>query len=451
MTRRLFTLTVIGAVVWLLLQLEDVGPSGRATFMLGFALLAASLAGALAAQLRLPRITGYLLTGVLFGPQVAGFLGAETLTSLSIFTEMAYAFIGLAAGSELQLAVLRGRAKSISMLIFITSPLVMIGVGLAFFLWTAIPGPLGGLSTAQRLAVAALVGVIASARSPASAIAVIDETRARGPFTETILGVSVAMDVLVILIFAVVIALSGLAFDPAAGFELGFVLSLIGEIVVSLVVGVLLGRALALYIDHRGPHLPLAVLGVCFLVYRLSTAFGHYLQRTYGLEVHLEPLLICAAAGFVIRNLSRGGEALEHAMGWISLPVYVIFFTIAGAGLDVGAPLATWLTALLVAVTRVTMLIGGTRLATRLAGDPPLFRSHSFLGFITQAGLSLALVGQIESSYPGWGSTLATVLVAVVTINQLAGPAAFKFALEKVGETGRRPARRPIGPEETRP
>jgi hypothetical protein len=110
----------------------------------------------------------------------------------------------------------------------------------------------------------------------------------------------------------------------------------------------------------------------------------------------------------------------------------------AGARLDLGALSATWAIALAVAGCRVMMIVVGTRLATSLAGDPPEYRRYSWLGFVTQAGLSLALIAQIEGSYAGWGTRLATILVAVVTINQLVGPAAFKIALERVGEAKRR-------------
>jgi Kef-type K+ transport system membrane component KefB len=162
----------------------------------------------------------------------------------------------------------------------------------------------------------------------------------------------------------------------------------------------------------------------------------------HDLGVHLEPLLICAAAGFTIQNLTHQGNRLLEEMDRVALPVYVIFFTMAGARLDLGALLATWGVALVIAGSRVATMIVGARMAGSLAGDPPPFRRYCWLGFVTQAGLSLALIAQIESSYADWGTQLATMLVAVVAINQLVGPAAFKIALEEVGEVRQRPTGR---------
>ena len=166
---------------------------------------------------------------MLFGPWAAGFLAPRVLEPLSIFNDMAYAFIGLAAGAELKLAGLKRRLKSIVLLILLTTGVVMVGVGGCFFLAASFSGPFGDLPPIQVFAVAGLVGIIAAARSPSSAIAIISETKAKGPFSETILGVSVAMDVVVICLFSVGIALCGLAFAPEQGLDPAFVLGLGAE------------------------------------------------------------------------------------------------------------------------------------------------------------------------------------------------------------------------------
>ena len=438
--RRIFTLSVVGVLVWLLLRMIEISPSAapaESTFMLGFALLSAALLGEIVEHLRLPRITGYLLAGILFGPFVVNLLSARVLEPLSALNEMAFAFIGLAAGAELKLGTLKGRWRSIVLLIVCTSAVVMAGVGGFFFLTASWRGFLGDLPPFQILAVAGMVGVIAAARSPSSAIAIIDETKADGPFTETILGVSVAMDIVVICLFAVMTAVAGLAFVPEQGVNLLFALEVAAEIVGSIALGVLLGAIMGLYLKRKGPQVSLVIVGLCFLVYRVSELAGHYLEQTHDLGIRLEPLLICAAAGFTIQNWSHQGPRLLAAMDRVALPVYVIFFTMAGARLDLCALATSWGIALAIAGFRIAMIVIGTRLATSLAGDPGPFRRYCWLGFITQAGLSLALISQVETRFPDWGAGLATILVAVVAINQLIGPVAFKMALEKVGEARR--------------
>ncbi|NIO40282.1 MAG: potassium transporter TrkA, partial [Burkholderiales bacterium] len=60
-----------------------------------------------------------------------------------------------------------------------------------------------GFPALGRAAVAILAGGIMVARSPSSAIAIINELRAKGPFTQVVIGVTVIMDVVVIILFAV--------------------------------------------------------------------------------------------------------------------------------------------------------------------------------------------------------------------------------------------------------
>ena len=95
---------------------------------------------------------------------------------------------------------------------------------------------------------------------------------------------------------------------------------------------------------------------------------------------------------------------------------------------------------MLVAV-RFVLIWLGAYLGTSLSGDPPLFRRMAGLSFVTQAGVSLGLAGIVTSRFPDWGPALATTIVAVISLNQLIGPIAFKFALNAVGEARAIPRR----------
>ena len=81
------------------------------------------------------------------------------------------------------------------------------------------------------------------ARSPSSAIAIINELRAKGPFTQTSLGVTVIMDVVVIVLFVITSSMTE-AFLTSIGLDLLFVILLLAELFLSLVLGYALGRVL---------------------------------------------------------------------------------------------------------------------------------------------------------------------------------------------------------------
>ena len=56
------------------------------------------------------------------------------------------------------------------------------------------------------------------------------------------------------------------------------------------------------------------------------------------------------------------------------------------------------------------------------------------MGLVSQAGVALGFAIVIGRRFPEWGTQLETLIIAVVGINQLAGPVFLKYALEKAGE-----------------
>jgi Kef-type K+ transport system membrane component KefB len=286
----------------------------------------------------------------------------------------------------------------------------------------------------QVAAVGMLFGVLAVARSPSSAIAIINETRAKGPFTETALGVTVAMDVLVIVLFAVVVSLTEVILSPQAALSLGFAGSLLFEIVSGVVIGVAIGRGLAFYIDRVHANLPLLLLGTALLVTSISHGLADYLRDVHDLTLRLEPMLICVAAGFTVQNHSRQGGLFVEAIEQISLPVFVVFFTLAGAGLNLDALRQTWVLALVLVVIRAAAIFLGAYTGGKLGGDPPRFNRVAGMAYLTQAGVSLGLAMEVVRRFPGWGEAFVTVVVAVIAINQMVGPITMKRVLIAVGE-----------------
>jgi Kef-type K+ transport system membrane component KefB len=129
-----------------------------------------------------------------------------------------------------------------------------------------------------------------------------------------------------------------------------------------------------------------------------------------------------------------------------SLPIYVVFFALAGAALDVDSLRRSWLVAVLLVLVRlVTMWLSGYA-GARGSGDPPAFQRLSGLAFSTQAGVSLGLAAIVVRRFSDWGVDLATTLVGVIALNQIIGPIALKYALGAVGEARTRSIRRSGSP-----
>ncbi len=185
MTHRLLILLIAtGCMLAVGLQeLPGGGAPAHSIMVLGFLLIAAYCIGYLGEKLSLPRITGYIIAGLVLGPHCFGLIDQYAIADLDFLNSLALAFIAFCAGGELQLESIRKRIKSISLILVGNTLVILIGVtGMVLAAAPLVPfmkdQPFG-----VRLAMAAIIGVISTARSPSSVIAVISETRARGPFS----------------------------------------------------------------------------------------------------------------------------------------------------------------------------------------------------------------------------------------------------------------------------
>jgi Kef-type K+ transport system membrane component KefB len=410
-----------------------------ATLALGFVLIVSYFAGRFVAACGIPSITGYILVGVMFGPHVLSgitpalaVLSPENVAGLRLLDGAALGLIALTAGGELNLRIVRRRGRAI--LYVVAGQLVVVGLGIAALTFAAhhwIPG-LAELSAPSVLAASLLLGVTATANSPATTIAVIQEYQARGPVTQLGLAVTVVKDVVVVVVFTVVLALAvRLAGGNGDHGTVGFatvLLELTWEVLGSLVLGVVVGWLIRLYGRRVGGELPLLVLAIAFLSGALSE------------QVRLSGLLVCMVAGFYVENFSAQGDALIDAVERHSLPLYVVFFTMAGADIDMPILRQMWVLALVLVLTRGLLTYTGTYLGARLARELPSVRRHGWSSFIGQAGVTLGFVALIANRIPSFGSSLATVIVAGIALNQLLGPVIFRLGLSAAHEIPRRDA-----------
>ena len=404
------------------------------TLILGFMLLAAYCIGFLLERIGLPRITGYIFAGLFLGPYFLKFYSKEAVADLSFLNSLALAFIAFCAGGELKLANLRRKLKSILFLISGVTFAVFTGVTLIVFFLSGFIEFMSGYNVVARLAISAIFGVIAVARSPSSAIAVICETKAEGEYTDIVLSVTIAMDVVIIIFFAVIISACEILISAGSSISIIFLLDLLLEITIAFVLGFLLGKAIIFLIEKIKIEFPVVITAVGFLVIEFSHFLGNYLQENLDIHINLEPLLICMAAGFTVQNFSKHGTTFLQRMEDVSYPIFIAFFAITGADIDVDILKSGWFLGLVIVLSRIIMIYTGSYFSGRLSRDRPEIYKNTWLGFITQAGVSLGLLSEVVRRFPEIGLPIRTILIAAITLNQVIGPIAFKYALFKVGE-----------------
>ena len=394
----------------------------RATLALGFLLLAAQLGGEVARRTRLPRLTGYLLTGFAVGPAWLGLVRADEVGALRFIADAAAALIAFAAGSELRLGTLRAERRGLTRLAsgailfpFAAVTAVMFTVGLWFPV--TVHQPVG-----DRLAVALVLGTVAAASSPVVTMALIGELEARGPVARTVLAITVVQDVAVIVLLALVLAVARLL-TSAGALKLLVAGAALAHLVGSVAVGAALGYALAAYVRQFQRHTALLLVAAAFVAAESAQL------------VHLETVLVALTAGFAVENFFPvEGERLRGPLRRGSLPLYLVFFALAGAGLRLEALASLWPWVLLVAGLRVVAMRYGVVWAGQDPGVRPVLARDGWLGLISQGGVALGLAAVARRAFPAWGVSLETLIVAMIGVHELVGPICFRRVLRLAGE-----------------
>ncbi|MBW1990127.1 MAG: cation:proton antiporter [Deltaproteobacteria bacterium] len=409
--------------------------AGRLNFTMGFLLVAAWAGARVLAGLGLPKLTGYILVGIAAGPHALNVLTADMVQRLSLVDDLALNFIGLAAGGTLQLATLSGKGRTVAAQVVLS----VVTVFALVFCFTLFLGPLfamnKGFSSRQILAMGLLLGVLAVARSPSSAIAVISETKARGPFTQTILGVTVVIDVLIIVLFTVALTVSKMVLFAGTPANLTVFAALLGELAASVAAGVLFGKAVSVYINKSGKDLALFLLFFALGVSKFTQWLAGFTEGRFGVSLYIEPLLLCISAGFFVQNFGRCGEGFMNSLDRFSLPVFLLFFSLAGASLNIEVLPVAWALAVCLVLVRGAGIYAGAWLGGVVSREPPAHRRLMGLGYFTQAGVSIGLAHLAGRQFPEIGMHVATVVLAVIAVNQVFGPVALKAALVRSGET----------------
>ena len=386
-------------------------------------------------NIKLPLITGMIIAGILAGPYVLGLIPEISKDKLSFINEMSLAFIAFAAGAELYLRELRSRLNSIKWNTFGQLVITFVLGSIAVFFLSPYITYMEGLSVEVQISIAILTGTIFVARSPASAIAVVNELRAKGPFTQTVMGVTVLKDFLVIILFAVNLSIAKTLID-GEDFNFLSIVFILVELFLSLVIGYLLGQIIKVILSQKMAtrYKLILILLFGYSAYLLSHGVKPITLEWIGHEIILEPLLICIIASVYVTNYTRYRPEFLKILHDAGPVVYVAFFTLTGASMSIDVLFGVWFVALvLFGIRLVTMVIGGYA-GGALAGDPVQYWHYGWMPYVTQAGVALGLSTVVANTFPSWGEQFSTVVIAVIVINQFLGPPLFKYALQKVNE-----------------
>lgn len=379
---------------------------------LSLAMVVALLMTRVTRLVRLPNVTAYLIAGVLIGPGVLNLLNSDSIGTLSVLTSVSLGFIAFSIGDEFKLSTLK-QIGSQAMIITLFEALG------AIVLVDCITVALG-----FPPAMCITLGALAASTAPAATLMVVRQYKADGPLTRMLLPVVAADDAIGLIAYSISINVAiALAQHESLNIVSTFLIPLV-QIAVALLSGALIGFAAALshrFFRSHTNRMSIAIAGV-FACTALADQFG------------LSSLLMCMAMGAVYVNLRDDAERVLGCVDDWTYPLFMLFFVISGASLDIGSLPKVGLLGLVYIVTRFGGKWVGSYLGSTLTHQPDVIRQNIGFALMPQAGVAIGMATLAAAQLPGYGTQVQTVILAGTLVYELIGPLSAKFALSRAHE-----------------
>jgi len=393
-------------------------------FTLGLILFTGYFAGRVANYFGLPRISGYIFSGLCFSPSISGVIAAQQIDILFSFTsEIALAFIAYSIGGGLLISRVKVLKKEILWINLAQGFGALVCTGIAVYIAGDFLPPFISEDKNTFISVILILGGISVATAPAATMAVIHELRAKGPLTTTLLGVVALDDALSIIIFSAAITIASLLLSGSIdnAIILHGVTTIVGAILIGLVGGLIFSNFLN---PSMRPETNLMLtLGAIFLVGGLSSHFG------------FSPILANMSMGFVIINRIKQADDLFHQLDIIEEVIYCLFFTLAAAHFDSSVLETSIILGIVLLIARFIGKLGGTLLGGKISKASPQIYKYLGLTLLPQAGLSLGLIFLAKPilSAEIFDVLLSAMLMSII-LNEIISPPLVKWAITRAGE-----------------
>ena len=408
---------------------------------IGCAMFAGLFLSRLTSRWNLPDVTSYLIAGLLVGPLVLGrlkvpglgFESFEMVEALGLLTDTALGFIAFAIGSEFRISALRrtGRqATVIAILQALSATLLVDGALLLLHLF---------LGDKLPVSTCLILGAIATATAPAATLMVVNQYKAKGPLTDILLPVVALDDAVGLIVFAVSTGIAR-ALTSGAVSVVSLLVNPMIEIVGSLLLGAMLGWVFSLVEKFFNSNSKRLSLAVAFVVICAAVSKLHFVLPG-EVKIGFSPLLVCMMCGTVFCNLCDFSEEIMHKTERWTAPIYVLFFVLSGAELDlrVFADLAVVGVGIVYILSRSAGKILGATGSAKLMKCEPGICKYLGITLLPQAGVALGMSATVAAEFGEAGAIIRNIILFSVLVYELAGPIMTKMALTAAGEIKPKP------------
>jgi Kef-type K+ transport system membrane component KefB len=374
------------------------------------------------ARKRVPSVLTYILVGLILGRSVANFIDPTFMQLDSLLSTLILAFIAFEIGDTFRwdnIKQLGAKAVVLSVMQAVIATLV-VSFGLLILFDT------GLLYVAHPVPVALLLGATAAATAPAATFMVVKEMKAGGVFTNYLLMAVTLDDAVGIIIFDFCTVISR-ALLYGGGIRISEIIAApMLEIGYSVLCGIALGLILTLICRYMTGSEAVLITSVSIILIAagLSTQFS------------FSPLLSTMVLGAVFANLGKTSREVFQRVDEWTPPIYLLFFVISGANLDIALLPQVGLIGLAYALLRTAGKVGGNDIGARMVKAPEEVKKYLGYAMLPQAGVAIGFAMLIKSMFPELGY-ITTIVMTVVIIFEIVGPIGTQYALKKSGSAGK--------------
>jgi len=416
-------------------------------FSLGLAAIAGVTVGMLMNKIKVPAVAGYVLVGFILGESILGvFQGPQfNFLSVDVLTPLALSFIAFSVGSQLQVDSLRRLGKAITVISICEASGAFILVLISSYL--ILPHVMKNGNQYQYISIALVLAAVASATAPAATLMVLNETRAKGDLTKTLIAVVAIDDAIALILygFSSAMAKAFLTMQQAGGavsstsgsFWSGILKSMIliplKEITLAIGIGIAAGAILSFATTRIPDRTDLLIAAVGILLTTTGVA----------LLLGLDELLSCMALGIVLTNvLPHASRKVFQMTDNIAPPIYCMFFVLAGAHLRIGLVRVIGVLGICYLVMRIAGKVLGAFVGARISHAPEVVQKYLGFGLLSQIGVAVGLAMIIQRDFQKFpiGAEMSTwvinILLFTTIFTEVIGPICTKYAVIKAGEAG---------------
>jgi len=403
-----------------------------AILIFGTILTTGFVCGELAEKIKLPRITGYIIAGILLNPQLFAIFPKDLVDHTGLITKIALSFITFSIGGTLFYPMIKKLGKSITAITLCEAELTYLIVFFGFLatlpFCTDIPDATW-LTT--FIPIALIVGSIASPTDPTAALAVVHENKAKGDVSSTILSVGAFDDALGLMNYSVAIALTQVLllhqqFNLYSSF-LKPALVISGSLLLGIAFGFLLNFITNLIRRENEGVFAVIIFGLLSLCFGIATL------------LQVDELLSTMTMGIVVVNFNKQHKRIFGFLErYTEEMVFVIFFTLSGMFLDFSVLSTTAIIVGLYAFFRTIGKFAGTFVGASIAHSPSPIKKYTAFGLIPSGGIIIGLALMLKSmpEYSAIASLIINTVIGATVVHEFIGPILVKFALKRTGEIG---------------